>query len=449
MRMVRNMAAAVVGIVLMATALVTPGGTAEAAAAKGELELFPGQVITATFSGTKLDKNRQVSLEKSTDDGSTWTSVKTVKMNSKGKANFGIVPTAATDHYRAVAKALTYKVKKKKVTAAAVVSNMGRISAPDFRDEFSVAPLSDIWRSRDEVGYKASGRWCSAPVSANTSVGSVDGRSSAVLKMTAKKNPGKVIAEAKEQQKDANKAAVGKADAAVAKAEANLAKAKAMPQKTKSQKKKRSAAIKKAESALKKAKSARAALTPGCPNGVYENAMVTTQGSGQTFRAGTVVASVKFARGQGAHAGIWLQAPNGQEIDIIEAYGHGRGVTNVIHRREGGVLKKIPAVDKDAYVAASTVKSDKWWSKWHTVAVTVDTKRVVFHLDGVKTRELKVSGMAADDYSLMISLLSSDWETYRVKKPDVRPGSGVKKSTVKKQPLPRLSVDWIRVWKKA
>lgn len=444
MRVVRNMAVAVVSVLLLVTALVGPGGgAAQAAAAQGKLTLVAGQVITATFSGTKLDKNRQVSLDKSTDNGVTWTSIKTAKMSSKGAVNFGVV---ATDpgQYRAVAKAFTYKVKKKKVTAEAVVSPTREIAEPDFRDEFNEAPLSDVWRSREEVGYQASGRWCSAPLSANTSVSG----GAAVLKMTAATDPKAVEAAAKERQKEANLAAVAKADTAVAKAEANLAKAKAMPQKTKSQKSKRNAAIKKAESALKKAKSARAALTPGCPTGAYGNAMITTQGSGQTFQAGTVVAKVKFSEGQGAHAGIWLQAANRQEIDIIEAYGYGRGVTNVIHRLVGSKLVKDPAADKSAYVAASTVKSKSWWSKWHIVSVSFDESAITFHLDGVKTRQLK--GMSAADYSLVVSLLSSDWETYRVNKPDVRPGSGVKKSTVKKQKsLPSMSVDWIRVWKKA
>ena len=125
MRVVRNMAFAVVSVLLLVTALVGPGGgAAQAAAAEGKLTLVAGQVITATFSGTKLDKNRQVSLDKSTDNGVTWTSIKTAKMSSKGAVNFGVV---ATDpgQYRAVAKAFTYKVKKKKVTAEAVVSPTG------------------------------------------------------------------------------------------------------------------------------------------------------------------------------------------------------------------------------------------------------------------------------------------------------------------------------------
>lgn len=82
------------------------------------------------------------------------------------------------------------------------------------------------------------------------------------------------------------------------------------------------------------------------------------------------------------------------------------------------------------------------------MAVSFDDNTITFYLDGVKTRQLK--GMQAADYRLVLSVLSSDWETYRVKKPDVRPGSGVKKSSVKKQKnLPSMSVDWVRIWKKA
>lgn len=442
MRAFRNMVVAVIGVLLMATALVAPGRVAQAAPAAGTLVLVPGQLITAGFSGTKLDKNRTVSLQMS-PDGVTWTPLKTVKMSSKGAVSFGVIATGSAQ-YRAVANAFSYTVSKKKVTAEAVISEVKQVDTPTFADEFTNAPLSQTWRSRDEVGYQANGRFCSAPLSANTVVSG----GAAVLKMTAAADPKAVEAGAKLRQKELNAAAVQKADAAVTKAEANLAKAKAMKQKTKADKKKRSAAIKKAESALKKAKSTRAALTPGCPTGAYGNAMITSQGSGQSLRSGTVVARVKFVEGQGAHAGIWLQAPNRQEIDIIEAYGYGRGVTNVIHRLVGSKLVKDPAADASAYVAAGTVKSRSWWSNWHTVSVTFDESTIAFYVDGVKTRQLK--GMAAADYEIVISLLSSDWETYRIKKPDARPGSGVKKSTVKKQKaLPSMSVDWIRVWKKA
>ena len=443
MRMIRSVAAVALGLVLTVAALVAPAGVSQAAAA-GKLTLSAGRTITAQFSGTKLDKNRVVNLQRSSD-GQAWTTVKSVKMSSKGAVNFGIVATDA-GYYRAVAKEFSYKEKNKKKASSEVVGETRQLAAPSFADEFTAGPLSETWRSRDEVGYQANGRLCSAPVSGNTSVSG----GSAVLKMTnvGASEAKTATAGAKNRQKADNASAVKKADSAVSKAEAALVKAKAMKSNTTSQKKKRSAAIKKAEASLKKAKAVRSALTPGCPGGVYHNAMITTQGSGESFTAGTVVAKVKFVEGQGAHAGIWLQAGNRQEIDIIEAYGYGRGVTNVIHRLSGSTLKKDPKVDKDAYVAVSTVKSKSWWSKWHTVAVSFDDSTIAFYLDGAKTRQLK--GMKAADYQLVLSVLSSDWETYRVKKPDARPGSGVKKSSVKKQKsLPSMSVDWIRVWKKA
>ncbi|MFT4216313.1 MAG: family 16 glycosylhydrolase [Micropruina sp.] len=442
MRAIRNTAVALAGLVLMATALVAPAGISQAATATGKLTVAPGRAITAQFSGTKLDRRRLVSLEKSAD-GLTWSTLESVKMSSKGAVDFR-TPATQPGQYRAVAKEFTYKVKKKKVTAAEVVSEIRQLAAPSFADEFTGSSLADTWRTREEVGYQATGRLCSAPVSANATASG----GSAVLTMTkaGATEAKKVASQAKDRQKELDRAAVKKADAAVKKAESALAKAKAMKQKTAAQRKARSAAIRKADTALRRAKSARAALTPGCPNGVFHNAMVSTQGSGETVRAGTVVARVKFSQGQGAHLGIWLQAGNRQEIDVIEAYGYGRGITNVLHRLSGSTLRKDPAVAKDAYVAVKTVKSKSWWSKWHTVAATFDTGTITFFLDGVKTRQLR--GMAAADYHLTMSVLSSDWETYRIKQPDVRPGAGVARSTVTRQSLPSLSVDWIRVWKK-
>ncbi|MFT3970112.1 MAG: glycoside hydrolase family 16 protein [Micropruina sp.] len=443
MRMIRNIATIAVGLLVTLATLVAPAGVSEAAPA-GRLTLSAGRAITAQFSGTKLNKKRVVNLQRSAD-GQAWTTVTSVKMSSKGVASFGIV-ASDPGYYRAVAKSFSYVEKKKKKVSAEVVGETRQLGAPSFAEEFTGSALSEIWRSRDEVGYAANGRLCSAPVSRNTSVSG----GSAVLKMTrvSASEATKVTADAKNRQRADNASAVKKADAAVTKAEAALAKAKAMAKKTTRQKQKRNAAIKKATAALTKAKAARSALTPGCPGGVYHNAMITTQGSDQSISAGAVVAKVKFVAGQGSHSGIWLQAANRQEIDVIEAYGYGRGVTNVIHRLSGSTLKKDPKVDKDAYVAVNTVKSKSWWSRWHTVAVSFDDSTISFYLDGVKTRQLK--GMRAADYRLVLSVLSSDWETYRVKKPDVRPGSGVKKSSVKKQKgLPSMSVDWIRIWKKA
>lgn len=355
------------------------------------------------------------------------------------------VRVADGDSYKAVANAFSYKSGKKKLTAVAVETAPSGAAA-DWASEFT-SLNADQWRNRTEIGYQAKGRHCSAPVAGNTVVsGGV-----ATLKMVEVTNAAskaEVVALAKQEQAKEAGATYTKAAAKVTSAQAGVDKANALSSATTAQKKKRDAEIKKAKKALTSAQAAVAALTPGCPSGVFTNAMITTSGKDVTdpftIKQGTVVARVKFTPGQGAHAGIWLQdSATRQEIDIIEAYGYGRGITNIVHRLKGTALVQDPASATSGYVAVKTVASKAWWSKWHTVAVTFDSGSVTFYLDGVKTKSL--SGMTGD-YTLMASMLSSDWETPRVKKPVLRPGSKVKKSSLKKTSLPTMQIDWIRAW---
>lgn len=442
MSRIRSGLAAVLGLLLALTALVAPTVPAQAATAGGTVTVKPGQLISAKFAGTKLDKKRTVTLE-SSSDGATWKKVETKKMSSKGAVSFGAVAVDGT-YYQATANAFTYKVKKKKVTAAEVTTPAARV-APTWVEEFESLDLSR-WSHRTAIGYTAEGRRCAAPVEANTTAKN----SVATLKVTEVKNAAKdeAIKIAKEYQAKKAGAAYNNAVGKVSKRKAELTKAEAKPNKTKAQKKSRDKAIKAAKKNLKSAETALNKLTPGCPNGVFANGMITAGGnftvSKDTGKV-TVVARVKFAKAQGAHGGIWLlDAKTGQEIDIVEAYGRGRGITNIVHRGKGVDLVKDPSVDKKGYVAVKAVASSSWWDKPHIVAVTFDSKKVTFYLDGVKTKELK--GMTGS-YSLIVSMLSSDWETQRLKKPDSRSGSGVKKSSLKKASLPmNMQVDWIRAW---
>lgn len=435
------MIAVAVGLLLAATVLVAPAVPAQAATGSGTLTVKPGQFISAKFSGIKLDSKRVVVLERSTDQA-TWTKVTEKKMSSKGAVTFATIAGDAYS-YRATAKAFTYTVKKKKYIDPAVSTPVVQLE-PDWAEEFNSSLDLNTWRHRDEVGFKAKGRRCSAPVPANTTVaGGV-----ATLKMTEVKDA-QVKAQAIADAKAAQRADAGsKYDAAekkVATAQAGLDKAKAMKNKTKTEKKKRAAAIKKAEKTLKSARDARAKLTPGCPKGVYYNAMISTLDTpnGYSTQAGTVVARVKFSQRQGAHSGIWLK-DGAKEIDLIEAFGYGRGISNIVWRPSGDRFVKDPLSDKAGYVAVKTVAKKSWWSNWHTVAVTTTDSGIVFYVDGVKTKTLKKMD---GDFSIVVSTLSSDWETYRVKQPDSRPGSGVKKSTVSKsKTLPSMQVDWIRSW---
>ena len=182
----------------------------------------------------------------------------------------------------------------------------------------------------------------------------------------------------------------------------------------------------------------------GCPDGVYDNAMISTEGR-FSIQSGVVAARVKFPIEQGAHAAVWLQSRQGQELDLIESYGFGRGISNVVHLKG----RKIPKEGRDSWVADETVADRQWWSQWHIVSLEWNRDRIVFRLDGEVTRELKVRTARAD-YFLVLSLLSSDWETYRIAEPGARPPSGVDPAEVVKPELPfSMEVDWVRAWKKA
>lgn len=254
--------------------------------------------------------------------------------------------------------------------------------------DFDSGSLPKPWRHRQTDVYEAGGRWCSAPRKANVDLagGSIELTMSRASKATTRS----VSAEARRKQRRAGQEVVG------------------------------------------------------CPEGVFDNAMVSTEGR-FAIETGVVAARVKFPVEQGAHAGVWLQSPQGQELDMIETFGFGRGITNIVHVAG----RKIPAEGRDGYVAVETVADPQWWARWHTVSLEWTRSRVIFRVDGEVTRNLAVKTRRAD-YFLVLSLLSSDWETYRANAPDSRPGSGVALEDVSAPDLPfSMQVDWVRAWEPA
>jgi len=73
-----------------------------------------------------------------------------------------------------------------------------------------------------------------------------------------------------------------------------------------------------------------------------------------------------------------------------------------------------------------------------------DSKQFVFRVDGSVTQRVKIKPGDVD-YSLIISLLVSDWEAYRITSPVKTKGF----SDVKSVQLPvEMPVEWVRVWQK-
>jgi len=168
---------------------------------------------------------------------------------------------------------------------------------------------------------------------------------------------------------------------------------------------------------------------------VFKNAMISTEGLFKV-KAGTLAARIKFAEGQGMHGAVWLQSYDKSEIDMIESYGYGVGLTSVIHV-DG---QRYPTDGGDTYVIADTVTDRDWWSKYHTYSVEWDNESVVFRVDGKVSKRI-AHATPDTEYFIVASMLSSDWEQKRFKNP-VDNAEGVTPTT-----LPQtMSVDWIKVW---
>jgi hypothetical protein len=360
--------------------------------------------ITATFTGTAVVKNRPVTLQALV--GADWVKVgPTVKLDSKGKAVFKVSPDA-TLIYRALADTYTYKVKRTKKVAAAAMTLEKTMPADwtfAFGDSFVTAPLnSAAWTHAIDDNYEAAGRWCSAPSFANLSVVNEQAQLK-VTRVTDKTVVAQVVAAAKAKQKAA-----------------------------------RDAAIKAAKSRSAK-KAAKAMKIDGCPNGVFKNVRVSTEGSGQfSIKTGIVAAQVTFPIQQGMHGGVWLQSTSGSELDLIEAFGYRKGITNVVH-----VDGQKEMSESSKWVGKSAVRKSSWWGKSHVFSIEWTRTEVVFRMDGSETKRLKKQKLPDADYFIVMSMLTSDWETGRLTRPvngGKKAPSGTTKGTMK--------VDWVKAWTK-
>ncbi len=420
MRTIRMLAIGLAGLVLPLS--LTTGGLAPLAAAAvptaaplpasgavapaadvsdaGTLTLNPvanakGGSITAKFTGSAKVKNRPVVLKKSLD-GLTWTKVgSTVKLSSSGTAVFKVTPDK-TSFYKAVAGKYTYKVKKKKRTAAVAETAPTRLSdqwtfKDDFSDEFYGDTLNPYkWRPTAKGVNTAGNRWCSVPWDDTASI--VGGK----LKLSMRKAPDDVKNDISDKAKVLQRAA-------------------------------------------KKS-------VVGCPSGVYLNARVSNEHTDFRIKDGIVAAEITFPIYQGGHGGIWLRTANNasgrfDEIDIIEAFGWKKGVQSVLHW--GTVCtstddRKCETSEKAKWVAKKTVGKSSWWGKPHVFSAEFNRTQVIFRIDGVVTRTDKRT-MPDAEYALVMSMLSSDYELPRLKKPAYGGKKGVK------LPL-SASVNWVRAW---
>jgi len=185
-------------------------------------------------------------------------------------------------------------------------------------------------------------------------------------------------------------------------------------------------------------KKAQAMPTNGCAYGAFENAMVGTQGR-LGLATGKVSVRVKFPVDQGMHFAVWLQSeqPLGIEIDFIEAYGYGKGLSSGIHvRRQDGSFNS-----NGGKILKTEVKQKDWWSKYHIFSVAWDLKGFTFYADGVQIRHIDQAS-TPDNYYLVLSGLTSDWELPYLTNP-----SGSVPDLQPAQLPASMQVDWIKIWK--
>ena len=363
-------------------------------------------------------QGRPVSLQYK--QGKKWVHAGLGKMDSKGRVTF-TVKSVKKASYRAVAD--TYKVKKKTNKPVSTVTvQPGNQWKSTFKDTFSGTKVKKAWTTPGT--FYAGSRLCASPDPTMTKV--KDGK----LVASVRKLDAKVASEKK------TIAAVGKA----AKVEQQKRKDAALKaaNKLKGDAKKKAVAV------------AKAMKVNGCPYGVYANAYIDTR---ESFRQaeGLLAARIRFPKEQAIHGSAWLQSirpgtarPLGAEIDMIESFGYGKGITNLIHVDEEGNGQIDTA---GGYILKEKTQNPKWWDKYHVYSVEWTRSEFVFRVDGVETNRLKKNAVKGDEYTLMITLLSSDWELPLLDKPVTsKKTPGVKKPNLAKA---KMYVDWIEAWKRA
>ncbi|MFT4109641.1 family 16 glycosylhydrolase [Propionicimonas sp.] len=171
-------------------------------------------------------------------------------------------------------------------------------------------------------------------------------------------------------------------------------------------------------------------LAKACADGVYDNAMVGTQDR-FLFTYGVVAARVKFPVQRGMHSAVWLQTPDGKdiEIDIIESFGFrsSGGIQNMLHPKSSTGER----LDVGQYVTnVPEIKTQEWWNEYHVVSIEWSPSGYVFRIDGVETfRTTKAK--SSRPHFLVLSLQTSDYETNRLDRSQL-PAS--------------FDVDWVRIW---
>lgn len=183
----------------------------------------------------------------------------------------------------------------------------------------------------------------------------------------------------------------------------------------------------------------RVSMRPGsksstCPHGVWDNAMIgTAQGTNRSsFVHGTFAARIRFQPGSGMHGAFWLQGQRatGAEIDVAEYFGDDRpdsGLSSYIHYTDAQGASHSAGGNRNlqGILRASETPSNGW----HVYSVDWDASGYIIRIDGYPTLVTDKPYVATTSESMILSLLTSDWELPNLTNP---------KSV--------MYVDWVRAW---
>ena len=164
----------------------------------------------------------------------------------------------------------------------------------------------------------------------------------------------------------------------------------------------------------------------------------------ESFRYGVMAARVKFHRAAGQHGSFWMQtasetpeadnpADAGAEIDVVEWFGDKQdspGLATFYYYRDGTDQVKVGGwvPDGDSFLAD---RSDAWWKAYHVFSVHWTPERYVFYIDGQESWR-SAEGISQQPETLILSLLSSDYELPNLPEPESLPQF--------------MDVDWVRYW---
>jgi beta-glucanase (GH16 family) len=172
----------------------------------------------------------------------------------------------------------------------------------------------------------------------------------------------------------------------------------------------------------------------GCPNGVFSNSSWKTH---YVMQYGIVAARIKLAKDQGSHGSFWLYTSTDYEIDVVESYGLGYGITT------GTWIQGKQNLGPQERTIPQSTKDPSWWDKYHVFSVEWNPKGYIFRIDGVETHRIDTK-VPKQYYRLFLTNYSSDWELYRMTNPvafNGKPSGPAKLPTV-------MTVDWVQAWTK-